>query len=340
MTAEAVDAALQQARMYLDVDNHQRAREVLAHALSMAPDHPALLIFDAQAAIGLGDYIGAERRLYAALKSAPDNEHAIRLYALALRGQGRWHEAKWMAWRAVCADPNEYRTHLVYAHILSDEGWLDAALAEVTEAIRLEPSDPDLFVLRGNIFRKQSRTAESDADYTAALRLQPDHAIATHNLAVNRMARGRLLGALQGFLGAGTLDPTLGGLARSNIALAMARWLRWCTAGVLFLVWLLLVTAAPGNTLGVGPRLGIAAATIGLGAALGKLVVTVGRRTLASALKSRPLLAMRLVVVVVAVVLGALTVVSPRQLEVVQIGAPMLLIVTLVLAWVGRFTRQ
>ena len=132
MTAEAVDAALQQARMYLDVDNHQRAREVLAHALSMAPDHPALLIFDAQAAIGLGDYIGAERRLYAALKSAPDNEHAIRLYALALRGQGRWHEAKWMAWRAVCADPNEYRTHLVYAHILSDEGWLNAALAEVT----------------------------------------------------------------------------------------------------------------------------------------------------------------------------------------------------------------
>ena len=90
MTAEAVDAALQQARMYLDVDNHQRAREVLAHALSMAPDHPALLIFDAQAAIGLGDYIGAERRLYAALKSAPDNEHAIRLYALALRGQGRF----------------------------------------------------------------------------------------------------------------------------------------------------------------------------------------------------------------------------------------------------------
>jgi flagellar biosynthesis protein FliR len=42
----------------------------------------------------------------------------------------------------------------------------------------------------------------------------------------------------------------------------------------------------------------------------------------------------------VAVVLGALTAVSPRQLEVVQIGAPMLLIVTLVLAWVGRFTRQ
>ena len=38
MTAEAVDAALQQARMYLDVDNHQRAREVLAHALSMAPE--------------------------------------------------------------------------------------------------------------------------------------------------------------------------------------------------------------------------------------------------------------------------------------------------------------
>lgn len=340
MTADGVDAALQQARVYLDVDNHQRAREVLAHALSMAPDDPALLIFDAQAAVGLGDYIGAERRVYAALKSAPDNEHAIRLYALALRGQGRMHEAKWMAWRAVCGNPNEYRTHLVYAQILSDEGWLDAALAEVTEAIRLEPSDPDLFVLRGNIFRKMSRTAESDAEYTAALRLQPDHAIATHNLAVNRMARGRLLGALRGFLGAGTLDPALGGLARRNIELAMARWLRWCTAGVLFLLWLLLVTATPGTTLGVGPRVGIGVATVGLGAALGKLVVTVGRRTLGSALKSRPLLAVRLVIVVVAVVLGTLTTVSPRQLEVVQVGAPMLFIVSLVLAWVSRFTRH
>ncbi|WP_418003709.1 tetratricopeptide repeat protein [Mycobacterium sp. PDNC021] len=340
MTADAADAALQQARLYLDVDNHQRAREVLAGALSMAPDDPVLLILDAQAAVGLGDHIGAERRLYAALKSVPDNEHAIRLYALALRGQGRLHEAKWMAWRAVCGNPNEYRTHLVYAQILSDEGWLDAALTEVTEAIRLEPSDPDLFVLRGNIFRKLSRTAESDAEYTAALRLQPDHANATHNLAVNRMARGRLLGALRGFLGAGTLDPALGGLARRNIALAMARWLRWCTVGVLFLLWLLLVTAAPGNTLGMGPRVGIAVVTVGLGAALGKLVVTVGRRTLASALKSQPLLAVRLVIVVVAVVLGALTTVSPRQLEVVQVGAPMLLVVSIVLAWVSRFTRH
>jgi len=340
VTAESVEAALQQARLYLDVDNHQRAREVLAAALSTAPDDPVLLTLDAQAAVGLGDYIGAERRLYAALKSTPDDEHALRLYALALRGQGRLNEAKWMAWRAVCVDPNGYRTHLVYAQILSDEGWLDAALAEATEAIRLEPTDPSLFVLRGNIFRKMSRTAESDAEYTAALQLQPDHAVATHNLAVNRMSRGRLLGALRGFLGAGTLDPALGGLARSNIALAMARWLRWCTAGVLFLLWLLLVTAAPGNTLGMGPRIGIAVATVGLGAALGKLVVTVGRRTLASALKSGPLLAVRLVVVVVAVILGALTVVSPHQLEVVQIGAPMLLIMTLVLAWVGRFTRQ
>lgn len=340
MTADAVDAALQQARVYLDVDNHQRAREVLADALAMAPDDPALLIFDAQAAVGLGDYIGAERRLYAALKSVPDNEHAIRLYALALRGQGRLHEAKWMAWRAVCGNPNEYRTHLVYAQILSDEGWLDAALAEVTAAIRLEPSDPDLFVLRGNIFRKLSRTAESDAEYTAALRLQPDHAIATHNLAVNRMARGRILGALRGFLGAGTLDPALGGLARNNIGLALARWLRWCSVGVLALLWLLLVTAAPGNTLGAGPRVAIALVTIGLGAALGKLVATVGRRTLVSVLKSRPLLAVRILLVGVAVVLGTLTTVSPWQLEVVQVGAPMLLIVSLVVLWIGRFTRQ
>jgi Flp pilus assembly protein TadD len=340
VTADGVDAALQQARLYLDVDNHQRAREVLADALSKAPDDPALLTYDAQAAIGLGDYIGAERRIYAALKSTPDNEHAIRLYALALRGQGRLHEAKWMAWRAVCVDPNEYRTHLLYAQILSDEGWLDLALAEVTEAIRLEPSDPDLFVLRGNIFRKLNRTVESDADYTAALRLQPDHAVATHNLAVNRLARGRLLGALRGFLGAGTLDPALGGLARNNIGLVLSRWLRWCSVGVLALLWLLLVTAAPGHTLGVGPRLAIALVTVGLGAALGKLVFAVGRRTFISVLKSRPLLAIRLFTIAVALVLGTLTAVSPRQLEVVQVGAPMLLMFSLVLLWVGRFTRQ
>ena len=66
MTAEAVDAALQQARMYLDVDNHQRAREVLAHALSMAPESSTAsvrraLAIGAASAVHIVDEGGVEK---------------------------------------------------------------------------------------------------------------------------------------------------------------------------------------------------------------------------------------------------------------------------------------
>lgn len=55
--------------------------------------------------------------------------------------------------------------------------------------------------------------------------LDPDDAIVLHNLALNRLRRGRFSAALQGLLGAAGLDPKLGDLARGNIGVVLAKML-------------------------------------------------------------------------------------------------------------------
>lgn len=221
--SDDVEAAVRVSQAYIDARNYPRAEEILRAALAENPNNPHLLMGHARTRYYLKDFVAAAYSAYAALSLVPNNEAAMRMYTLAIAGQNRLHEALVMAWRTVTAHPDSHWAHYVYADLLQKVGRPADALTVANEALRLQPTDSDFFVLRGRILKHLGRLAESEADYHDALRLDPDNAMAVNNLGVNRVARGRLSGALRGFLGAGRLDPELGDLARRNIGFVLAR---------------------------------------------------------------------------------------------------------------------
>lgn len=298
------------AEAYLETRNYQRAAEVLQSALAEDPNNPILLARYGQACLGLKDYRRAASAAHAAL-SAPDNEHAMRVYTAALRGQLRLSDALWMAWRTVTDHPNSSRAHYLYARMLHDSGFDDDALTAINESLRLNPASADSLVLRGSIARYRWGRAAAEADYHAALRVEPDHAWAVHELAVSRLRWGKLATAIRGFLGAGRLDPDFGPLARRNIGAVLIRVLRLATASVVLLFFA--VGAGVGEHQDFRstfvPRLIAAVVTLGLAAALVWVARSVPGPTLRAVLRERLLLAVRVLFLGFAIVVGLATVV-------------------------------
>ncbi|MDH6196757.1 tetratricopeptide (TPR) repeat protein [Mycobacterium frederiksbergense] len=299
------------AEAYLDTGNYRRAAEVLQSALAEDPNDAGLLAQYARACLGLDDYWGAAQAAYSALAAAPDDEHVMRVYALALHGQGRQQEGLWMAWKAVTEHPNLHSVHYTYACLLHESGRSREALDVVDEALRLYPESASSLVLRGDIHRVLRSFTAAEDNYHEALRLDPDHAVAVHNLAVNRLRWGKLTRAISGFLGAGRLDPELGDLARRNIGVVLNRVLGLSTACVIFLaVALIAVTAMHGDSQStLVPRIFTAVLTLGLVAVIVWLVRSVPRPTLRAVLRERTFLAVRLLFLVFAIVAGVATVV-------------------------------
>jgi Flp pilus assembly protein TadD len=334
-----INAAADAARNYNDVRNYQRADEVLRMALAENPTDPTLLTEYARAQLGLENYAAAGHAAYGALSAAPDDERAMRIYAAALGGQNRIAEAVWMGWRTVCAHPNVDLAHYVYAIQLKKAGQLPDALAAVNEALRLRPADADFFVLRASILTQLGRSAQADADYREALRLQPDHPDALNNLAVHRLARGKLSAALRGFLGVGRLDPALGDLARQNIAVVLVRVLRWSAVLVAVMaVTLMLMTALHDEghpTVATRVVAGLDAAA--LVAVVVWVLRRVPRRTIISVMRQRGVLALRAVLLGAAVLAGVLAT-SLGPVGPIAAAGPLLFLATFVTVIVGRLS--
>ncbi|MGV0593292.1 tetratricopeptide repeat protein [Mycolicibacterium porcinum] len=297
------------AEAYLGTRNYQRAAEVLQSALAEDPNDAGLLAQYARARLGLKDYPGAAQAAWAALAAAPGDEHVMRVYALALNGQGRRQEALEMAWRAATENPHVHSVHYTYASLLHDAGRSREALDVIDEALRLHPESADSLVLRGDIHRALRSFTAAEDNYQAALRLEPDHASAVHNLAVARLKWGKLTTSINGFLGAGRLDPGLGALARRNIGVVLNRVLRLSTACVIFMaIALITVTAMHGDSRPtVVPRVFAVLFAVGLVAVIVWLVRSVPRPTLRAVLRERTFLAVRVLFLVFAIVAGLLT---------------------------------
>jgi tetratricopeptide (TPR) repeat protein len=297
------------AEAYLSTRNYQRAAEVLESALAEDPNHVGLLAQYARARLGLKDYHGAAQAAYAALAIVPGDEHVMRVYALALNGQGRRQEALQMAWRAATENPHIHSAHYTYASLLLEAGRPRDALDVIDEALRLQPESADALVLRGDIHRAMRSFTAAEDNYEAALRLEPDHASAVHNLAVNRLKWGKLTTSINGFLGAGRLDPALGELARRNIGVALIRVLRVSTASVILLgIVLIAVTATHEKSQStLVPRIFIAVLALGLAGVIVWLVRSVPRPILRAVLRERSFLAVRLGFLAFAIVAGLVT---------------------------------
>jgi Flp pilus assembly protein TadD len=284
-------------RAYLETGNYERARELLRGLLSQHPSSPDLLKLDAHTEYMLENYPRTEQSAQAALAIDPSDEWAMRLYALALDGLGHQDEALWMAWRTVIAHPNLPVTHWLYARLLYGTRKFSAALVVVQEALRLKPEYVEALALRGAILKGLGRIEESSESYRQALVLDPDDAIVLHNLALNRLRRGRFSAALQGLLGAAGLDPKLGDLARGNIGVVLAKMLSraaiLCAAlGVAILV---VGVAASDGAATAQPRVVAGLITAALIVALTWTARAVPRRVVKSVLRKRPSIVIRLV---------------------------------------------
>lgn len=335
---EGADRALHVAYAYLDSNNNARARDVLRQSLSQYPNDPRLLGCYARAEFLLDNFHAAAWSAHAALAVAPQDELAMRIYALSLDGLGRGHEALWMAWRTAVAHPNEPLAHHLYARLLQKSRQYSSALIEVDQALRLNPTSVDALVLRGSILNDLGRIAESDAAYRQALSLDPGSAAAIHNMAVNRVRRGRFGHALRGFLGAAGLDPDLGDLARRNIGMVLRRVFRFVTVGAVILG--VLVTLATGLH-GKGQptatlRVLAAVITAVLIAVLARLGRAIPRQVLRSVLREQLFVTLRLVHALAASVAGCWVTVFPGPPALLAVGV-MLALGGLVLFRIGLF---
>jgi tetratricopeptide (TPR) repeat protein len=231
----------------------------------------------------------------------------MRIYALSLEGLGRVPDGLWMAWRGVTAHPNQPMQHRVYARLLQASRQLPWALVAVDHALRLDPNNADALVLRGSILHDMGRIPESTAAYQQAMALDPNNAEAVNNLAVNRLRGNKFSHALSGFIGAAGLDPSLGDLARRNIGVLLATMLQRIT---ILAIALGLEVAVVGSSPNMDRRTLMIRILAGLIVAimvayLGWLLRATRRRVLASALKDRPFVAVRIVHALVAVAAGA-----------------------------------
>ncbi|WP_176357907.1 tetratricopeptide repeat protein [Mycobacterium persicum] len=333
---DRVAEAVHLASAYVDTGNYERARDVLRRALAENPTDPVLQAHLARAEYMLGNYDTASHSAYGALSAAPQYEFAMRLYALSLEGLGRPYDALWMAWRTVLTHPNEPAAQRLYAKLLQNSRQLTSALLVVDEALRLDPMSVDALVLRGSILHDLRRIPESTATYLEALASDPGNATALHNIAVNRLLAGKFSLALRGFLRAARSDPTLGDLARRNIADLVTKVLKSLTV-VAVLLGLFVVFVGVAHDQGEPTsRLRMLAGlfTAVLIAILGWLLRAIPRGVISYIFRNRGFVAARLIHAASAACAGAGVTVFGGSAWAVAVGG-MLIVIGLILARAG-----
>lgn len=336
-----VDAVVHTAETHMAAGDFWRAESVVGAALATHPNHPRLLTVQARVKLGQNDYVAAANSAHAALSVAPESEYAMRVYSHALELQGRIPEALTVAWRTATTHPHSHLAHHAYARMLSDAGRPGEAMPAINEALRLNPHDVDALNLRGDIRVALGELDAADADYRHALQLNPHDASVVHNLAMLEHRRRRRWSAVRGFVAAERLDPRFGDVVRRNVGVVVTGVLRR-SAWLVLIVTIAVVAAyniRDGGGTTVIPRI-----IAGVGAVL--LVVmsipvlrNVPVPMLTSVLRQRKILVLRILQVLAAVVLGALTAVA-GALTVPGVAAGFLLLSVPVVAIVGAVTDE
>jgi hypothetical protein len=157
-------------------------------------------------------------------------------------------------------------------------------------------------------------------------------------MAVNRLRQGRLRAALSGFLGAARLDPTLGEVARDNVARVLTVATRRATfvatlmGLVINLVGVQLDRAEPS----LGARVFLAATVVAVLAFSGLFVRRVPVRTWRSAMRLRPFLAVRAIHLVVAAAAGVIVALGVAPPGITEMAGPVVYLSGLVIIVIGR----
>ncbi|WP_327143238.1 tetratricopeptide repeat protein [Nocardia sp. NBC_01327] len=227
-----MSAELDRARILIDLNRFEAAREELARALAATPDDADALTLLAVASLGLRDRREAVAQSTAALRADPESQWALRVLALSsfglaesLRATDRvqWRtlreQARDAARQATQLGPHEPQNHRVLAIVL-ESGDRDAAVRALTRAIELAPENAALHVLHAGILRRTpgDTTKQSEAAAREALRIDPENIDALEELALNDMISGRVRPARRNLLRVAELDPSRGDSVRARLA--------------------------------------------------------------------------------------------------------------------------
>ncbi|MCU1645175.1 MAG: hypothetical protein JWN03_5450 [Nocardia sp.] len=222
---------LDRARILVDLNRFEAAREELARVLTATPDDAEALTLLAVASLGLLDRREAVAHSTAALRANPESQWAWRVLALSTAGLAesvretdrlQWRtlreQARDAARRATQLGPHEPQNYRVLAIVLESAD-RDAAVRALARAIELAPENAALHVLHAGILRRTpgDTTKQSEAAAREALRIDPENIDALEELALNDMIAGRVRPARSKLLRVAELDPSRGDNVRARL---------------------------------------------------------------------------------------------------------------------------
>lgn len=202
------------------------AREHMARAVALAPEHPRVLHIQAQLLLDQLDYPAAEAAFRKVLALAPTQVESQIGLANALAGRGQLAPARerladaakgantpadllqlgsaYMQTgdaepalaafnKVVAAQETSAAAHMGRSDALERLGRLDQALAAMNRAIELAPANPDLHVKKGLLLEGQKKPDLAEASYREAVKQDERSAAARNNLAYLLATRGQKL---------------------------------------------------------------------------------------------------------------------------------------------------
>ncbi|MEI6724341.1 MAG: tetratricopeptide repeat protein, partial [Betaproteobacteria bacterium] len=175
----------------------------------------AVLLNEAIACQGRGEWLAAEDLLRRALSQHPRDPNAIHLLANNLMTQRRHAEAKTLLEKVIGTQPENVQAHYHLASTLEALDELEAARQCLMRSLAMQPDSFATMNNLGNVLSKLRRLDEADDWYARALKLAPDFAAVVFNTGQLRRTMGRVPEAIALYQRALELDPSLVG-AHSN----------------------------------------------------------------------------------------------------------------------------
>ncbi len=176
-----------------------QAQILMAQALQLAPEAPALHLNYGNILKQLGRYDEARIAYEQALHWQPDWADAhYNLGNLALLQHNALAATE--HYRATLdANPAHAEAHYNLATLLTNLGRFAPAHEHFAAALRLKPEYPDALHNLGRLYRREGELAQARAHYLAALRLNPEHHLASYSLGTLSLLEGKWQEGWQGY---------------------------------------------------------------------------------------------------------------------------------------------
>ncbi|MEV0683554.1 tetratricopeptide repeat protein [Nocardia sp. NPDC050378] len=172
-----VQAALERARVALEIGRAEEAREILGRALLAAPADPRVLVALAELAHRLDEYDDTIRYAGQAIRAAPDDARAHELACMGYAMRGEWEPAYRHGRIAARLSPHDYAVLLLTAwlHTAGPRTDHPRARAALGEAVALAPDNADVHCSVAETYQRLYDYEAARSHIAAGLVIDPTH---------------------------------------------------------------------------------------------------------------------------------------------------------------------